>query len=174
MTAATRESSRLTMNAIIEDVAWWRARRNSGPRTWTSPTRRRGKPRVARVPPTNARQARHVFAEDKLKTQMAEFQDLRAAVFGVQRGGGAAHLAVAGEKPDAETLDHLVETGESETIFQKVMKRARADPRHRRRDSGEARRRARVERNFELHQIFPTCPCWWRRRARCWTTSRRR
>ena len=58
----------------------------------------------------------------KLKTQMAEFQDLRSKLQAeykevVER----RYFAVTGQEADEKTLDHLIETGESETIFQKAI-----------------------------------------------------
>ena len=58
----------------------------------------------------------------KLKQQMAEFQDLRAKLSSeykevVER----RYFAVTGSAADDATLDHLIETGESETIFQKAI-----------------------------------------------------
>ena len=58
----------------------------------------------------------------KLKQQMAEFQDLRARLQSEYREVVEhRYFAVTGEQADEETLDHLIETGESETIFQKAM-----------------------------------------------------
>mmetsp|Transcript_16013 Transcript_16013/g.39358 ORF Transcript_16013/g.39358 Transcript_16013/m.39358 type:complete len:328 (-) Transcript_16013:67-1050(-) len=58
----------------------------------------------------------------KLKTQMADFQDLRVKLQTeykevVER----RYFAVTGQEADEKTLDHLIETGESETIFQKAI-----------------------------------------------------
>ena len=94
----------------------------------------------------------------KLKTQMAEFQDLRAKLSSeykevVER----RYFAVAGEKPDAETLDHLVETGESETIFQKaIMEQGRGQILDTVAEIQERHDAVReLERKLlELHQIF--------------------
>ena len=58
----------------------------------------------------------------KLKQQMAEFQDLRARLQSEYREVVEhRYFAVTGETADEKTLDHLIETGESETIFQKAM-----------------------------------------------------
>mmetsp|Transcript_8407 Transcript_8407/g.33907 ORF Transcript_8407/g.33907 Transcript_8407/m.33907 type:complete len:330 (+) Transcript_8407:62-1051(+) len=58
----------------------------------------------------------------KLKQQMAEFQDLRARLQSEYREVVEhRYFAVTGEQADEKTLDHLIETGESETIFQKAM-----------------------------------------------------
>jgi syntaxin 1B/2/3 len=94
----------------------------------------------------------------KLRTQMGAFQDLRAKVTSeykevVQR----RYFAVAGEKPDEETLDHLVETGESETIFQKaIMEQGRGQILDTVAEIQERHDAVReLERKLlELHQIF--------------------
>ena len=53
---------------------------------------------------------------------MAEFQDLRARLQSEYREVVEhRYFAVTGEQADEKTLDHLIETGESETIFQKAM-----------------------------------------------------
>jgi syntaxin 1B/2/3 len=94
----------------------------------------------------------------KLKTQMAEFQDLRAKLTSeykevVER----RYFAVAGTTPDQETLDHLVETGESETIFQKaIMEQGRGQILDTVAEIQERHDAVReLERKLlELHQIF--------------------
>ena len=58
----------------------------------------------------------------KLKQQMAEFQDLRARLQSEYREVVEhRYFAVTVETADEKTLDHLIETGESETIFQKAI-----------------------------------------------------
>lgn len=94
----------------------------------------------------------------KLKAQMAEFQDLRAKLQAeykevVER----RYFAVTGKEADEETLDHLIETGESETIFQKaIMEQGRGqilDTVAEIQERHEAIRE--LERKLlELHQIF--------------------
>lgn len=58
----------------------------------------------------------------KLKELMSEFQTLRQKIQDeyrevVQR----RFITVTGKKPDEETIDHLIDTGESEQIFQKAI-----------------------------------------------------
>ena len=94
----------------------------------------------------------------KLKAQMAEFQDLRAKLSAeykevVER----RYFAVTGAAADEATLDHLIETGESETIFQKaIMEQGRgqildtvAEIQERHDAVKELERKL-----LELHQIF--------------------
>ena len=94
----------------------------------------------------------------KLKTQMADFQDLRAKLQAeykevVER----RYFAVTGQEADEKTLDHLIETGESETIFQKaIMEQGRgqildtvAEIQERHEAVKELERKL-----LELHQIF--------------------
>ena len=156
----TMKTLRLTMKAIIEDV---------------SVVAREAKLRLENLDIANAeareaegcgagssnertRSAITSSLKMKLKTQMAEFQDLRAKLSSeykevVER----RYFAVAGEKPDAETLDHLVETGESETIFQKaIMEQGRGQILDTVAEIQERHDAVReLERKLlELHQIF--------------------
>ena len=94
----------------------------------------------------------------KLKQQMAEFQDLRAKLSSeykevVER----RYFAVTGSAADDATLDHLIETGESETIFQKaIMEQGRGQILDTVAEIQERHDAVReLERKLmELHQIF--------------------
>ena len=94
----------------------------------------------------------------KLKQQMAEFQDLRAKLSAeykevVER----RYFAVTGSAADDATLDHLIETGESETIFQKaIMEQGRGQILDTVAEIQERHDAVReLERKLmELHQIF--------------------
>ena len=94
----------------------------------------------------------------KLKTQMAEFQDLRSRLQTeykevVER----RYFAVTGEAADEETLDHLIETGESESMFQKaIMEQGRGQILETVAEIQERHHAVKqLERKLmELHQIF--------------------
>lgn len=58
----------------------------------------------------------------KLKDMMAEFQDLRARLQSEYREVVERRtLIVTGQRPTEQQVEHMIETGESETIFQKAI-----------------------------------------------------
>ena len=152
---------RLTMNATIEDVsvvAREAKLRLENLDVANAEARKRRGAASARRDDERTRSAIASSLKMKLKTQMAEFQDLRAKLSSeykevVER----RYFAVAGEKPDAETLDHLVEAGSGETIFQKaIMEQGRGQILDTVAEIQERHDAVReLERKLlELHQIF--------------------
>lgn len=69
-----------------------------------------------------SRTARTVAVKKKLKDKMAEFQTLRQNIHQEYRDVVERRVfTVTGTRADEDTIDHLIETGDSEQIFQKAI-----------------------------------------------------
>ncbi|WOK97101.1 syntaxin-132 [Canna indica] len=69
-----------------------------------------------------SRTATTVALKRKLKERMSEFQTLRERIQQEYREVVERRvITVTGTRPDEETIDHLIETGNSEQIFQKAI-----------------------------------------------------
>ncbi|EFJ22470.1 hypothetical protein SELMODRAFT_151097 [Selaginella moellendorffii] len=94
----------------------------------------------------------------KLKDIMGDFQELRQRMKGEYREAiGRRYFTVTGTDPDEETLETMIETGESETFLQRaIQEQGRGQVMETIREIQERHDAVReIEKNLlELHQIF--------------------
>ncbi|CAM6086339.1 unnamed protein product [Calypogeia fissa] len=94
----------------------------------------------------------------KLKGYMDEFTTLRAKIMGEYKETiERRYYTVTGNKPDEETLEHIIETGESETFLQKaIQEQGRGQVIETIREIQERHDGVKeIEKSLlELHQIF--------------------
>ncbi|CAM6086340.1 unnamed protein product [Calypogeia fissa] len=95
---------------------------------------------------------------EKLKDYMDEFSTLRARITGEYKETiERRYYTVTGTKPDEETLEHIIETGESETFLQKaIQEQGRGQVLETIREIQERHDGVKeIEKSLlELHQIF--------------------
>lgn len=94
----------------------------------------------------------------KLKDYMEDFGSLRAKIMGEYRETiERRYYTVTGQRPDEETLEHIIETGESENFLQKaIQEQGRGQVLETIREIQERHDGVKeIEKNLlELHQIF--------------------